>query len=107
MTDERYELRGLIGRGGQGEVLRALGSERTVRLRLLDPVPALLEYVLVSEYGAAHESLFATGVNAAVLNTGLVTLGAATFWARSRGGCVVGQHGASGGRGTGLLGSPG
>jgi hypothetical protein len=36
----------------------------------------LLEYVLVAEYGAAHESLFATGVNASVLNTALVTLGA-------------------------------
>ena len=36
----------------------------------------LLEYVLVSAYGAAHESLFATGVNPTVLNTALVTLGA-------------------------------
>ena len=36
----------------------------------------LLEYVLVSAYGAAHESLFATGVSPTVLNTALVILGA-------------------------------
>ncbi len=36
----------------------------------------LLEYVLVADYGAAHESLFATDVSPTVLNTALVTLGA-------------------------------
>jgi hypothetical protein len=36
----------------------------------------LLEYVLVAAHGAAHESLFATSVNATVLNTAFVTLGA-------------------------------
>lgn len=36
----------------------------------------LLEYVLVAATGAAHESLFATGVSPTVLNAALVTLGA-------------------------------
>ena len=36
----------------------------------------LLEYVLVSAYGAAHESLFATGVSPTIFNAALVSLGA-------------------------------
>lgn len=36
----------------------------------------LLEYVLVADYGAAHESLFATAVSPTVLNTAVVALGA-------------------------------
>jgi len=36
----------------------------------------LLEYVLVSAWGASHESLFSTGVSPTVFNTALVTLGA-------------------------------
>ena len=36
----------------------------------------LLEYVLVGPQGAAHESLFATGVSPTVLNAALVALGA-------------------------------
>jgi hypothetical protein len=36
----------------------------------------LLEYVLVADYGAAHESLFATSVSPTVLSTAIVALGA-------------------------------
>lgn len=36
----------------------------------------LLEYVLVTQHGAAHESLLATGVKPTLLNAALVTIGA-------------------------------
>lgn len=37
----------------------------------------LLEYVLVADFGASHESLFSTAVSPTVLNTSLLALGAA------------------------------
>jgi len=69
----------------QAEVERAF-AEQGIQLDLAEgrcafPVDIciredLLEYVLVTERGAAHESLLSTAVVPSVLNTALVTLGA-------------------------------
>jgi hypothetical protein len=70
----------------KAEDLEAAFAEQGIRLDLeegLCSVPTqvcvrqdLLEYVLVSGYGAAHESLLATAVSPTIFNAALVSLGA-------------------------------
>lgn len=72
---------------GASAELEAAFAQQGIRFALQDgyvafPVQVciredLLEYVLVSDFGASHESLFSTAVSPTVLNTAFLALGAA------------------------------
>lgn len=74
------------GQATQTEQLEAAFAEQGIVLDVqvgFCSIPAqvcvrqdLLEYVLVSGFGAAHESLFSTAVSPTIFNTALVSLGA-------------------------------